>query len=131
MILESHLNVFDKTLTTSEQEGTSVVFGEAFKDDGHDVPESRHTLANSGVKLRVMVTTATTGVATVKLVGKDKSSDGSYTELASYPIPVSVAGKIYDFVLPENALNVLNVKVTGGTAVGRLNIMFVAMSRGY
>ena len=34
MIIESHLNVFENTLTTSEQTGTDVVFGKPFSNDG-------------------------------------------------------------------------------------------------
>ena len=83
------------------------------------------------MKLRVMVTTAITSAATVKLVGKDKVSDSSYKDVAVYTIPVSAAGKIYDFVLPEDSPCVLNVKVTGGSAVGKLSVRFEAMSRGY
>ena len=131
MIIESHLNVFDAVLTTSEQTGTDVVFGKPFSDDGNVIPESKTPLANTGMKLRVMVSTAITSAATVKLVGKDKVDDSSYKDVAVYTIPVSEAGKIYDFVLPENSPCVLNVKVTGGSAAGKLFVRFEPMSRGY
>ena len=100
-------------------------------DDGNTIPESKTQLANSGMKLRVMVTTAITSAATVKLVGKDKTTDSSYKDVAVYTIPVSEAGKIYDFVLPEDSPCVLNVKVTGGSAAGKLFVRFEPMSRGY
>lgn len=131
MIIESHLNVFNNTLTTSEQAGTDVVFGKPFEDNGNEIPESKTPLANTGMKLRVVVTTAIASAATVKLVGKDEVTDVSYRDVALYTIPVSEAGKIYDFVIPEDSPCVLNVKVTGGSAAGKLFIRFEPMSRGY
>ena len=122
MIIESHLNVFENTLTTSEQTGTDVVFGKPFSNDGVAIPESKTPLANTGIKLRVLVKEAIAAAATVKLVGKN---------VATYKIPISEAGKVYDYVLPENSPCLLNVKVTGGSAAGKLLIRFEPVSRGY
>ena len=131
MIIESHLNVFENTLTTSEQTGTDVVFGKPFSNDGVAIPESKTPLANTGIKLRVLVKEAIAAAATVKLVGKNVAGDSSYIDGATYKIPISEAGKVYDYVLPENSPCLLNVKVTGGSAAGKLLIRFEPVSRGY
>lgn len=131
MIIESHLNVFENTLTTSEQTGTDVVFGKPFSNDGVAIPESKTPLANTGIKLRVLVKEAIAAAATVKLVGKNVTGDSSYIDVATYKIPISEAGKVYDYVLPENSPCLLNVKVTGGSAAGKLLIRFEPVSRGY
>ena len=131
MIIESHLNVFENTLTTSEQTGTDVVFGKPFSNDGVAIPESKTPLANTGIKLRVLVKEAIAAAATVKLVGKNVAGDSSYIDVATYKIPISETGKVYDYVLPENSPCLLNVKVTGGSAAGKLLIRFEPVSRGY
>ena len=131
MIIESHLNVFENTLTTSEQTGTDVVLGKPFSNDGVAIPESKTPLANTGMKLRVLVKEAIAAAATVKLVGKNVAGDSSYIDVATYKIPISEAGKVYDYVLPENSPCLLNVKVTGGSAAGKLLIRFEPVSRGY
>ncbi len=98
------------------------------------VPDAKELVnkdALTGERRIMTLKEAIAAAATVKLVGKNVAGDSSYIDVATYKIPISEAGKVYDYVLPENSPCLLNVKVTGGSAAGKLLIRFEPVSRGY
>lgn len=121
MIREPKILCEEKTLTSSEQKGTYISFGESFSmgDSSKTViPESKKAFVKQTVRMAVYVTETANTALEVCLYGKDNSSD-TERKLATFPIPLAdmVKGYVFEANIADYATRMMMASVKGTTSV--------------
>ena len=121
MIREPKILCAEKTLTSSEQKGTYISFGESFSmgDSSKTViPESKKAFVKNTVRMAVYVTETANTALEVCLYGKDDSSD-TERKLATFPIPLAdmVKGYVFEANIADYATRMMMASVKGTTSV--------------
>lgn len=120
MIREPKILCEEKTLTSSEQKGTYISFGESFSmgDSSKTViPESKKAFVKQTVRMAVYVTETANTALEVCLYGKDNSSD-TERKLATFPIPLAdmVKGYVFEANIADYATRMMMASVKGTTS---------------
>ncbi len=121
MIREPKILFAEKAVTSSEQKGTYISFGESFSmgDSAKTViPESKKAFVKNTVKMAVYVTETANTALEVCLYGKDNTSD-SERKLATFPIPLADMGKgcVFEANISDYATRMMMASVKGTTSV--------------
>ena len=121
MIREPKILCEEKTLTSSEQKGTYISFGESFSmgDSSKTViPESKKAFVKNTVRMAVYVTETANTALEVCLYGKDDTSD-TERKLATFPIPLAdmVKGYVFEANIADYATRMMMASVKGTTGV--------------
>ena len=120
MIREPKILCAEKTLTSSEQKGTYISFGESFSmgDNAKTViPESKKAFVKNTVRMAVYVTATANTALEVCLYGKDNASD-TERKLATFPIPLAdmVKGYVFEANISDYATRMMTASVKGTTS---------------
>lgn len=121
MIREPKILCAEKTLTTSEQKGTYISFGESFSmgDSSKTViPESKKAFVKQTVRMAVYVTETANTALEVCLYGKNDTSD-TERKLATFPIPLAdmVKGYVFEANIADYATRMMTASVKGTTTL--------------
>ena len=125
MIREPKILCEEKTLTSSEQKGTYISFGESFSmgDSSKTViPESKKAFVKNTVRMAVYVTETANTALEVCLYGKDDTSD-TERKLATFPIPLAdmVKGYVFEANIADYATRMMMASVKGTTGVATMS----------
>lgn len=125
MIREPKILCAEKTLTSSEQKGAYISFGESFSmgDSSKTViPESKKAFVKNTVRMAVYVTETANTALEVCLYGKDDSSD-TERKLATFPIPLAdmVKGYVFEANIADYATRMMMASVKGTTSVAAMS----------
>lgn len=125
MIREPKILCEEKTLTSSEQKGTYISFGESFSmgDSSKTViPESKKAFVKNTVRMAVYVTETANTALEVCLYGKDDTSD-TERKLATFPIPLAdmVKGYVFEANIADYATRMMMASVKGTTSVATMS----------
>lgn len=120
MIREPKILCEEKTLTSAEQKGTYISFGESFSmgDSSKTViPESKKAFVKQTVRMAVYVTETANTALEVCLYGKD-GKDGVERKLATFPIPLAdmVKGYVFEANIADYATRMMTASVKGTTS---------------